>query len=341
MKTTLGFTLSMFLLYSFPLQADVLYFPVKRNNGDAGFSESTARWYSKSLQRMKEPRLPNYAEDSRLQIFRITILPTWGNPITVRVQKSGSIYLLSARRLNGDGGYDPGKLVEKKDRRLTEQDSHILDSLIASNNIFSMPTDENERALGADGEEWIVEVVSNGMYHVINRWSVSTYETKQRGLEPLFTTCKFLIDQSGLSERPKNLGYDLIPVGGLDSIPEWPVFKTKEGNLLVPYIMLINNTGETLLVESDGKEYREATNMLNQVLWPAKSKSLRVKRASGGSWDYITTFVDVTYIKDVKIYMQIEPDGCIYILRPHELTTTLPQSKLPKQPKEFPWKPKE
>jgi len=200
----------MILLLACSLKADDLYFPLKKDKADSGLSESAARWYSKCLQCMKEPQMLEMAKDQKTRMFRLTILPTWGNPIAVRVKQDGDSYLLSARRLDGDGGYDLGKLVEKNDLRLTEKDSSALNSLLASNNIFMMPTTED--VSGADGDEWVFEGVDGGVYHVINRWNVSTYETKKRGLEPFLKMCKFLIDRSGLSERPKNLGHELIPI---------------------------------------------------------------------------------------------------------------------------------
>ncbi len=96
------------------MRADQAYFPVKKSEGDAGLTASAAQWYSKSLARMKEPKLPQMAKDKSVIAYRLTILPTWGNPIAIRIQKEGDVYLISSRHLNGEGGYDPGKLVEQK-----------------------------------------------------------------------------------------------------------------------------------------------------------------------------------------------------------------------------------
>ena len=72
---------------------------------------------------MKEPRLHALVKDVNADAYRMMILPTWGNSIVVRVQRHGDLYSLSARRLDGQAGYDPGKLVEAKDIELSADDS--------------------------------------------------------------------------------------------------------------------------------------------------------------------------------------------------------------------------
>lgn len=64
--------------------ADDSYFPIRRTAGGAGVTELESKWYGQSLERMKEPRLPEFAKDVNTDIYRVTILPTWGNSIAVR-----------------------------------------------------------------------------------------------------------------------------------------------------------------------------------------------------------------------------------------------------------------
>lgn len=185
-----------------------LYFPVKTTAGTDGLTKFEAEWYGRSLERMNEPRLPEAAESAKSDIYRLTILPTWGNSIAVRVQKQGELFHLSARRLDGQAGYDPGNLVESKDIELDAEDSKTLGTLIQNLNFFQMATEDNTR--GFDGDEWIMEGVSNGKYHVITRWCAPSYGPDKRGLKPFLALCAFLIDKSTLSERPENKGHKLI-----------------------------------------------------------------------------------------------------------------------------------
>jgi hypothetical protein len=188
--------------------AEESYFPIQTKPGEPGLSAFEAKWYGESLKRMKEPRLPEAARDSNAVIYRLMILPTWGNPIVVRVEKHDRTYSLAARRLDGQGGYNPGKLVEKKDAQLSETDSAALEMLIAQLKFFDMPTDDRTR--GCDGDEWIIEGVSGGKYHVVDRWCASSEGTRKRGLMAFMGLCRFLIDKSTLSVRPTNKSEKLI-----------------------------------------------------------------------------------------------------------------------------------
>jgi hypothetical protein len=190
------------------LFTDDSYFPIKTKAGEEGVTAFEAQWYGKSLERMKEPRLPDFAKDDNVDLYRIMILPTWGNPIAVRVQRHGELYSLSARRLDGQGGYDPGKLVEAKDIELGADDSRSLGVVIQNLDFFQMPTDDDVR--GLDGDEWIIEGVSQGKYHVGVRWCADSYDPKKRKLTTFLALCRFLLDKSALSERPKNKGHRLI-----------------------------------------------------------------------------------------------------------------------------------
>jgi hypothetical protein len=188
--------------------ADDSYFPIKTMAGGEGVTEFESKWYGQSLQRMNEPRLPELAKDVNADVYRITILPTWGNSIAVRVQRHGELCSLSARRLDGRAGFQPGKLVESKDVALGADDSKTLAVLIQNLNFFQMSTEDDVR--GADGDEWILEGVSQGKYHVAARWCASSYDPRKRKLTAFLSLCKFLLNKSTLSERPRNKGHKLI-----------------------------------------------------------------------------------------------------------------------------------
>jgi hypothetical protein len=188
--------------------ADDLYFPIKTVAGGEGVTKFESKWYGESLERMKEPQLPGFANDLNAEIYRITILPTWGNSVAVRVQKHGQLYSLSARRLDGQAGYDAGKLAESKDITLGADDSKTL-TLLIQNLIFPQMSSEDD-VNGFDGDEWIIEGVSQGKYHVVVRWCATSYDPKKRKLTAFLALCKFLVDKSTLSERPKNKGQKLI-----------------------------------------------------------------------------------------------------------------------------------
>lgn len=188
--------------------SDDSYFPIKTKAGGEGVTAFESKWYGKSLERMNEPRLPEFVKDVNADVYRIMILPTWGNPIVVRVQRHGELYRLSARRLDGQGGYDPGKLVEAKDIELSADDSKSLAVPIQSLNFFQLPAEDD--VMGNDGDQWIIEGVSLGKYHVAVRWCADSYNPEKRKLTTFLALYRFLLDKSTLSERPKNKGHKLI-----------------------------------------------------------------------------------------------------------------------------------
>lgn len=182
--------------------ADGPYFPIKTKAGEPGVSAFEAAWYGKCLDQMKEPRLPEAAKETNAVIYRMMILPTGGNPIAVRVQKLNGVYSISARRLDGKAGFYAGKLIEQKDIQLSEDDSRALDVLITNLNLFEMPTDDE--VVGLDGVECIVEGVSGGKYHVVERWCPDSYNSQERSLKAFNALCRFLVDRSGLAKSSEN-----------------------------------------------------------------------------------------------------------------------------------------
>ena len=163
--------------------ADDSYFPIKKKAGDEGVTAFEAQWYGKSLERMKEPRLPDFAKDVNVEVYRMMILPTWGNSIVVRVQRHRKLYNLSARRLDGQAGYDPGKLVEAKDSRFEYGRFKRARSPYSESQLFPA-------------------------FH--KRWCAPSCDPEKRKLTAFLALCRFLLDKSTLSERPKNKGHKLI-----------------------------------------------------------------------------------------------------------------------------------
>src|SRR5258708_3551919 len=120
------------------------YFPISTKSGGEGVTAFEAQWYGKALERMKEPRLPELAKDATAEVYRMTILPTWGNRIVVRARKEEGRWQVFARRLDGQGGYDPGKLVEEKDFALSEHDAKTLEVRIQNLKLFELPSTDGE-----------------------------------------------------------------------------------------------------------------------------------------------------------------------------------------------------
>jgi hypothetical protein len=189
------------------------YFPVykdgERKNGTISSFES--EWYSKHLSAMVEPSL--YPPKDALTAYRLLILPTWGHPISVRAELAGGYCKLTSCRLDGQGGYDPGKVAEKHEVTLSGEDTLSLTKLLDTLKMFERPTEDEY--LGMDGDQWIFEGVAGGKYHILNLWCAGD-EVEKRGLEPFIAVCQFLIFHSKVEQRPKNHDHELLPAESLN-----------------------------------------------------------------------------------------------------------------------------
>ena len=173
---------------------------------DLGGRWSAAKWYSKCLNRLKEPTL----KGMRGEVYRILILPTHGNATAVRVRKDGKLFVGVASRLDGKAGYEPGKLVERTRFTLSEGETKQLDALLVSSDFSSLATNEEPKNLGLDGDMWILEGTVDGHYHIVNRWSPVLGYSDERELDPFISLVRFLFEVSKLSEQPNDAGYDVL-----------------------------------------------------------------------------------------------------------------------------------
>jgi hypothetical protein len=184
------------------------YFPPHTESvaeGITAFHEHESREF---LARINEPPLSEFTKDADAEVYQMTIFPSWGDTILVRVQRQGGVYSLSGRRLEGQAGFEQGKLVEAKDFKLNADDSITLKRLLQNLNFFRLSKDDNVR--GTDGDEWFLEGVSQGKHHIVQRWCASSCNPEKRGLKAFLNLCKFLVDKSTLSQRPRNKGRKLI-----------------------------------------------------------------------------------------------------------------------------------
>lgn len=125
-------------------------------------------WYSKHYKALKEERL--YLTNTDKEIFRFVLLPTFDNPICVRVEKINNDYLLTVKKTNGKGGYGEGRLVYKRKKKITENQWEELMKMVNSINDWEVYFKE-EIDGGLDGSQWIFEYLSPKEYKVRDVWS--------------------------------------------------------------------------------------------------------------------------------------------------------------------------
>jgi hypothetical protein len=127
------------------------------------------------------PVLP--VDDRDVEIYRLTIIPAFFNPIKIRVEKHKANYLLVAKRLSGQGDFDAGKLKVEKRRRLTSAEFAHLTELLRDANFWESPyllqkkpepNDKGEVTICLHGSEWVLEGSKAGKFHAVNRYCDET-----------------------------------------------------------------------------------------------------------------------------------------------------------------------
>lgn len=167
-------------------QSSVKFLPIDEKHGISSFEEA---WYGKALRAMEEQPLHTGATTTKGTVYRLTILPTWGNPVAVRLTVLDGKATIEGRRLNGQGGYEPGKLVERGVAPLSAEALATFEPLFAKLNFEKQSTRDPTR--GHDGSEYILERVAEGKHQVVVRWSPDS-DTSKRGLTEFQAVAKWL-----------------------------------------------------------------------------------------------------------------------------------------------------
>jgi hypothetical protein len=206
MKTTHILTFAM-LLGTLASAGQSQVFPVDET-GRAGVTALESEWYGKVLTRLGESSLAASPANA-IAVYRFTVLPTWGNPVCVTLTKSNGVLSVRGKRLDGQGGYDPGKLVEDATVALTAEQAKEFAALFEKLNFTALTTRDKDR--GLDGSEWILEVVDRGQYHVVVRWSPAAYDPQKRGTVDFVNVCEWLYHVSPIQGDIRNKGSTEIP----------------------------------------------------------------------------------------------------------------------------------
>jgi hypothetical protein len=146
------------------------FFPDMAFGGDKSDSDFSARWYSEHLQAMDEPSLWMLSRrDPNATVYRLLWLPTADHTVCVRIERTREGAKLRARVLNGMGGYAPGQIAIDRRITLVADQLSVLDRCLKQTAFWNMPTVLGD--LGLDGDQLIIEGVTLGKYHVVDRWN--------------------------------------------------------------------------------------------------------------------------------------------------------------------------
>jgi hypothetical protein len=157
-------------------------------------------WYSKHLVAMSEPILP----ESPGETYRFLWLRSFHHPVSVRVVCIDNACELTGLRTDGQGGYAPGSVVERKTRRLSDAEIVSFREMLARAQFWRpQPVDDRlgDDRIVLDGAQWILEGRRGQTYHLRDVWS-----PEKSGPYAVFRElCLHLVRLSGLAVRQDDI----------------------------------------------------------------------------------------------------------------------------------------
>lgn len=143
------------------------FFPPNSLDSNPELDEFSRRWYERHLMVMEEQ--PLYPPASRaLDVYRLLFLPTFEQPTLVRLSRSHGRWSAVCKQTDGQGGFDEGQLISDSQRELSISEAKKVVELLDRMDFWTMPSFLDDG--GLDGEQAILEGVSGGRYHVVDRW---------------------------------------------------------------------------------------------------------------------------------------------------------------------------
>ncbi len=179
-------------------QSSAKFFPIDNKNGIDLLEEAR---YAKVLRAMEEQ--PLHTGTTKGTVYRLTILPSWGNPVTIRLNVIEGKATIEGKRLDGQGGYELGKLIEKGLAPVSAETLATFEQLFATLNFEKQAT--RDPTVGFDGSTYVLEQVAEGRYHVIVRWT-PTSNTSKRGLTEFQAVAQSMYRASPLKADLTNKG---------------------------------------------------------------------------------------------------------------------------------------
>jgi hypothetical protein len=172
--------------------ADVRYFPVGVfiDTRLAGVDKLVRRWYSEQLAAMGEPSLSCGSAD--LETYRLVWLRTFHHPVAVRVFRTDTSFHLEAVILDGRGGYEPGRVLQRVSRDLTREQWKAIIAELRRAHFWQEATTTHDG--GDEGAQWIIEARRQGRYHLIDRWGGANDAAAARSIGMK------LLDTAGLTQ---------------------------------------------------------------------------------------------------------------------------------------------
>jgi hypothetical protein len=164
------------------------------SSGEQYFPPQTchADYYSKYLKALREPSLWEVSKSSEHEVYRFLWLRSFHAPVVVRLNVDAAAGILTTKISNGKGGYEPGKIVVNRVKRMSSRETQWFLARIEELDYWDLSSEEAEDAntIGLDGAQWILEATKGGNYKIVHRWSPEKGPIRVLGLMMLLDLSK-------------------------------------------------------------------------------------------------------------------------------------------------------
>jgi len=147
------------------------FFPDGTFHDDPKRNADISGWTVANLNTLQEPSLFALSNDSKVQCYRLLLLPGFnGKPTAVRLTiMSDDTGTLDVKIMNEPWKNKPARLDESKTIHASKQQVADFLHLLDKANFWHLPVRDKRK--GLDGSTVIIEGVRDGKYQVVNRWS--------------------------------------------------------------------------------------------------------------------------------------------------------------------------
>lgn len=194
------------------------YFP-SGSFDDSNTDVFMADWYSHELQVLNESPLVKESSGQSsepspgavVEAYRFLWLRTFDAPIAIRLEvNADGTGMVTAKVADGQAGYPntSTKVVEKRSRPLTREQTAAFLALINRTNFWSISTNidpGDAMDVQTEGSEWVLEGVKAGKYHVVARWSPDV--NRMHGCKAIFDIGMALTVDLAQLQIPKDKMY--------------------------------------------------------------------------------------------------------------------------------------
>lgn len=157
------------------------YFPPGSLDDRPDLHSILADWYSGQLKALEELSLYAMRKERAAEAYRFLWLRTFHHPVAVRIVLKDDGGTIVSKMCDGAGGYKPGKLIVNRSAPLSPQQKTELNAMLESTGFWTLPSNDRD-SMGLDGSQWIVEAVTDGKYHIVDRWSPKSGPVRDLGL---------------------------------------------------------------------------------------------------------------------------------------------------------------